>query len=95
MTENVVSFEEKSLERLDGTVFGSTAEESRIAAIGSQIEFAKRELETVQAYIDLAYTGTITVTMSDCGEPPPFAHLGSILFKLRTGPVRPGCRARI
>ncbi|WP_245497545.1 hypothetical protein [Rhizobium ruizarguesonis] len=82
MTENVVSFEEKRLERLDDTVFGSTAEEYRIAAIGSQIEFAKRELETVQAYIDLAYAGTITVTMNDCGEPPPqqpFAHLGSIL----------------
>ncbi|NKM65292.1 hypothetical protein GFL58_30720 [Rhizobium leguminosarum bv. viciae] len=83
MTENVVSFEEKRLERLDGTIFGSTAEESKIAPIGSQIEFAKRELETVQAYIDLAYAGTITVTMNDCGEPPPpqqpFAHLGSIL----------------
>ncbi|WP_246729999.1 hypothetical protein [Rhizobium ruizarguesonis] len=70
MTENVVSFEEKRLERLDDTVFGSTAEEYRIAAIGSQIEFAKRELETVQAYIDFAYAGTITVTMNDCGEPP-------------------------
>lgn len=82
ITENVVSFENKRLERLDGTLFGSTAEECRIAAIGSQIEFAKRELETVQGYIDLAYTGTITVTMNDCGEPPPqqpFAHLGSIL----------------
>ncbi|WP_327205796.1 hypothetical protein [Rhizobium beringeri] len=82
MTENVVSFEEKRLQRLDGTVFGSTAEESKIAAIGSQIEFAKRELETVQGYIDLAYAGTITVMMNDCGEPPPqqpFAHLGSIL----------------
>lgn len=82
MTVNVVSFEEKRTERLDGTVFGSTAEECKIAALGSQIEFAKRELETVQAYIDLAYTGTITVTMNDCGEPPPqqpFAHLGSIL----------------
>lgn len=82
MTENVVSFEEKRLERLDGTLFGSTAEESEIAAIGSQIEFAERELETVQGYIDLVYAGTITVTMNDCGEPPlqqPFAHLGSIL----------------
>jgi len=63
-------------------VFGSTAEESKIAAIGSQIEFAKRELETVQGYIDLAYAGTITIAMNDCGEPPPqqpFAHLGNVL----------------
>ncbi|ANK91522.1 MULTISPECIES: hypothetical protein [unclassified Rhizobium] len=36
----------------------------------------------MQGYIDLAYVGTITVTMNDCGEPPPqqpFAHRGSIL----------------
>lgn len=82
MTENVVSFEEKHLKRLDGTVFGSSAEEFKLVAVGSQIEFAKRELEIVQGYIDLAYTATITVTMHDCGEPPPqqpFAHLGSIL----------------
>ncbi|MGR9076306.1 hypothetical protein [Rhizobium leguminosarum] len=82
MTENVVSFEEKRLERLDGTVFGSTAKEFKIAAVGSQIEFAKRELETLQGYIDLAYQGTITVMMNDCSEPSPqqpFAHLGNIL----------------
>lgn len=82
MTENVVSCEEKLLERLDGTVFGSIAEECKIAAIGSQIENAKRELESLQGYIDLAYAETITVTMNDCGEPPPqqpFSHLGNIL----------------
>lgn len=30
MTEHVVSFEKKRLERLDGTLFGSTAEDSKM-----------------------------------------------------------------
>ncbi len=63
-------------------MFASSAEEFKLVAVGSEIEFAKRELEIVQGYIDLAYAGTITVTMYDCGEPPPqqpLAHLGSIL----------------
>ncbi|MBY3342878.1 hypothetical protein [Rhizobium laguerreae] len=52
MTENVVSFEEKRLERLGVTVFGSTAEECKIAAIGSQIEFAKRDQEMLSSPAD-------------------------------------------
>jgi len=81
MTENVVSFEEKRLERLDGAVFGSTAEERRRAAIGARIEFAKSELATVQNYIDLAYSGAISLMMNDGSEPPPqaFGHLGNVL----------------
>ncbi|TBG58352.1 hypothetical protein ELG71_08295 [Rhizobium leguminosarum] len=81
MTENVVSFEEKRLERLDGTVFGSTAEECKIAAIGSQIEFAKRELETVQGYVDVVHAGRIVVMTNDGNELPadPLAHLGGVL----------------
>ncbi|MGO7658941.1 hypothetical protein [Rhizobium ruizarguesonis] len=81
MTENVVSFEEKRLERLDGTVFGSTPEECKIAAIGSQIEFTKRELETVQAHIDVVHARMIVVMTNEGNElaADPLAHLGGVL----------------
>lgn len=81
MTDNVISFEEKRLEHLGGTVFGSTQDELAISAVGSQIEFARTELKLVQDYIDLAYAGTISITMNDGSEPPlqPFAHLGNVL----------------
>ncbi len=64
-----------------GTPFGTTAEELRIAAIGSKIEFSKSELQTVQAYIDVVYAGKIVVTTDDGSELPadPLAHLGSVL----------------
>jgi hypothetical protein len=81
MTDNVVSLEEKRLERLDGTLFGSTNGELQIAALTSQVEFARNELKTVQAYIDLSYAGEISMKMGDGSEPPSgcFAHLGSVL----------------
>ncbi|EJZ18455.1 hypothetical protein NE852_31520 (plasmid) [Rhizobium sp. Pop5] len=81
MTENVVSFEEKRLEVLSGTIFGSTAEERNLAAIRSNIEFARNELALVQNYIDLAYDGDVVVTMNDGtrSEPEALAHLGSVL----------------
>ncbi|MGR9206371.1 hypothetical protein ACU8OG_20930 [Rhizobium leguminosarum] len=69
MTENVISFDE-SLQSLRGTPFGVTADELRITAIGAKIEFAKSELQTVQAYIDVAYAGRITVTRDDGSELP-------------------------
>ncbi|MGR9268143.1 hypothetical protein ACU8OQ_12325 [Rhizobium leguminosarum] len=80
MTENVISFDE-SLQRLEDTPFGVTADELRITAIGSKIEFSKSELQTVQAYIDVVYAGRITVTTDDGSELPSdsLAHLGSVL----------------
>ncbi|MBB2719616.1 UNVERIFIED_ORG: hypothetical protein GGD48_004893 [Rhizobium etli] len=80
MTDNVVSFEEKRLE-VSGTIFGSTAEELKLAAIRSNIEFARNELALVQSYIDLAYDGEIVFTPSNGTRPQPeaFAHLGSVL----------------
>lgn len=80
MTENVISFGE-SLQRLQGIPFGVTADELRITAIGAKIEFAKSELQTVQAYIDVAYAGRITVTTDDGSQLPvdTLAHLGSVL----------------
>ncbi|TBG28311.1 hypothetical protein ELG79_09040 [Rhizobium leguminosarum] len=50
---------------MGGNALGTTAEELRIAAIGSKIEFAKSELQTVQAYIDVVYAGKIAVTTDD------------------------------
>jgi len=80
MTENAISSDE-SLRRLKGIPFGVTADELRITAIGAKIEFAKRELQTVQAYIDVVYAGRIAVTTDDGIELPvdTLAHLGSIL----------------
>ena len=80
MTENVISFD-KSLQRLEGIPFGVSADELRITAIGAKIEFAKRELQTVQTYIDVVYAGRIAVTTDDGSELPvdTVAHLGSIL----------------
>ncbi|MGR9372431.1 hypothetical protein [Rhizobium leguminosarum] len=81
MTENVVSFEEKRLELLAGTIFGRSAEELNAAAIRSNIEFARNELKLVQSYIDLAYGAEIAITMIDGSGPPPqaLAHLGNVL----------------
>ncbi|MBB2754627.1 UNVERIFIED_ORG: hypothetical protein GGI57_005362 [Rhizobium aethiopicum] len=81
MTENVVSFEEKRLEALSGTIFGTTAEERNLAAIRSNIEFARNELALVQSYIDLAYGGEIVYTPNDGTRPQAeaLAHLGSVL----------------
>lgn len=78
MTEDVASLDEG---QQVGTLFGTTAEELRIAAIGSKIEFAKSELQTVQAYIDVVYAGKIAVTTDDGIELPadPLAHPGSVL----------------
>ncbi|MGO7400333.1 hypothetical protein ACCS88_21115 [Rhizobium ruizarguesonis] len=80
MTENVASFDE-NLQKLVETPLGTTAEELRIAAIGSKIEFAKSELQTVQAYIDVVYAGRITVATDDGSALPIdcLAHLGSVL----------------
>ncbi|MDC7745973.1 MULTISPECIES: hypothetical protein [Rhizobium] len=80
MSENVVSFDE-NLQKLVETPFGTTSDELRIAAIRSKIEFARNELQTVQAYIDVVYAGTITVVTDHGGELPidSLAHLGSIL----------------
>ncbi|TAT79486.1 hypothetical protein ELI56_15335 [Rhizobium ruizarguesonis] len=63
-----------------GTPFGTAPEELRVAAIGSKIEFARSELQTVQAYIDVVYAGRVAVT-TDGSELPadPLAHLGSVL----------------
>lgn len=81
MTENVVSFEEKRLEALSGTLFGTTAEERNLAAIRSNIEFARNELALVQSYIDLAYGGEIIYKPNDGTRPQAkaLAHLGSVL----------------
>ncbi|MGO6736503.1 hypothetical protein ACCS71_14225 [Rhizobium ruizarguesonis] len=81
MTENVVSFEEKRLELLAGTIFGRSAEELNAAAIRSNIEFARNELKLVQSYIDLAYGAEIAITTIDGSGPPPqaLAHLGNVL----------------
>lgn len=78
MSEKVASLDE-GLQV--GTPFGTTAEELRIAAIGSKIEFARSELQTVQAYIDVVYAGRVAVTTDDGSELPaaPLAHLGSVL----------------
>ncbi|MBB4289492.1 hypothetical protein GGE16_001508 [Rhizobium leguminosarum] len=80
MTENVTSFD-GSQQRLEGAPFGVTADELRITAVGAKIEFAKSELQTVQAYIDVAYAGRIAVTTDDGSELPAdtLAHLGSVL----------------
>ncbi|MDI5928489.1 hypothetical protein [Rhizobium leguminosarum] len=81
MTENVVSFEEKRLELLAGTIFDLSAEKLNVAAIRSNIEFARSELKLVQRYIDLAYSGGIAIAMSDASGPPTqaLAHLGNVL----------------
>ncbi|MBX5157626.1 hypothetical protein HJB89_10870 [Rhizobium sp. NZLR8] len=77
MTENTAPFDE---DLHAASPFGTTAGELRIAAIGSKIEFAKSELQTVQAYIDVVYAGRITVTSDDgSGLPDSLAHLGSVL----------------
>ncbi|AXA39862.1 MULTISPECIES: hypothetical protein [Rhizobium] len=80
MAENVASFDE-NLQKLVVTPFGTTAEELRIAAIGSKIEFAKSELQTVQTYIDVVYAGRVRVATDDGSELPIdcLAHLGSVL----------------
>lgn len=80
MIENVTSFDE-SLQKLVEMPFGTSAEELRITAIGSKIEFAKGELQTVQAYIDVVYAGKIVVTTDDGSglATDPLAHLGSVL----------------
>lgn len=52
-----------------GTPFGTAPEELRVAAIGSKIEFARSELQTVQAYIDVVYAGRVAVT-TDGSELP-------------------------
>ncbi|MDK4724977.1 hypothetical protein [Rhizobium phaseoli] len=80
MTENAISSDE-SLRRLEGIPFGVTADELRITAIGAKIEFAKSELQTVQAYFDVVYAGRIAVTTDDGSELPvdTLAHLGSVL----------------
>nr|WP_183806142.1 hypothetical protein [Rhizobium sp. BK316] len=78
MSENGTSFD-ASLQI--GAPFGTTAEELRIAAIGSRIQFAQSELQTVQAYIDVIHAGKIMVTPDDGSELPAdsLVHLGSVL----------------
>ncbi|TBE02311.1 hypothetical protein [Rhizobium ruizarguesonis] len=72
---------DENLQKFVETPFGITAEELRIAAIGSKIEFAKSELLTVQTYIDVVYAGRIAVTTDDGSDLPIgcLGHLGSVL----------------
>ncbi|MEF0938908.1 hypothetical protein [Rhizobium sp. BR 362] len=78
--DNVIAFEGER-QKPEGTPFGVTAQERRITSIGSNIEFAKSELQTVQTYIDVVYAGRIMVTADDGIELPinSLAHLGSVL----------------
>ncbi|MDL2409290.1 hypothetical protein PY650_27395 [Rhizobium calliandrae] len=77
----LTAYIESDRQKPEGTPFGVTAQERRITSIGSNIEFAKNELQTVQAYIDVVYAGTITVMADDSSELPinSLAHLGSVL----------------
>jgi len=79
MTDKVIS--SATLQAAEPTPFGVTVEELRIASIGSKIEFAKSELQTVQSYIDVVYAGQIAVTADDGSHLPvdSLAHIGSVL----------------
>ncbi|MDK4728749.1 hypothetical protein [Rhizobium phaseoli] len=78
MTDKVISSD--TLQAAEPMLFGVTVEELRIASIGSKIEFAKSELQTVQGYIDVVYAGQIAVTADDGSLPvDSLAHIGSVL----------------
>lgn len=81
MSDNVVSFEDKRLQRLGGTLFGSTDGERTIAHVISRLELFKADQTLVRAYIGKIDSGEVILTPDDGSAPSPTAlvHLADLL----------------
>lgn len=81
MTDNVVSFEDRRLAKLDGTLFGKSEDETIIASTVAGLEAHLKERETVRDYIERMETGEVMLHPDD-GSPPsplPLAQLLDLL----------------
>lgn len=77
MQENV----DENINPPAASVFGTTEEETTLAAVNSRIEFAEKELAIVREYIELSFGGTVSVSMDDGSQAPAgvMVHLGGVL----------------
>jgi hypothetical protein len=77
MTDNIVSFEDRRLSKLDGTVFGTSQDEAIIASTIAGLEARRKERETVRDCIERMETGEVMLHPDDGSAPfpLPLAHL--------------------
>ena len=71
MIDNVVSFEDRRLAKLDGTLFGTSEEEVLIARTIAGLEARMKERDTVRDYIEHMETGEVMLHPDDGSAPSP------------------------
>ncbi len=81
MSDNVVSFEDKRLKRLDGMLFGTDHGERTIAHVISRLELCRADQALVRAYIETIDSGEVILQPDDGSVAPPTAliHLADLL----------------
>jgi hypothetical protein len=72
MTDNIVSFEDRRLAKLDGTLFGTSDEELIIASTIARLEARHKERDRVRDYIERLDSGEVMLHPQDGSEPSPF-----------------------
>jgi hypothetical protein len=81
MNDNVVSFEDKRLKRLDGTLFGRDEGERTIAHVVSRLELCKSDQALVRTYIETIDSGEVILMPDDgsAASPTALIHLADLL----------------
>lgn len=67
-------------------IFGKTPDESRLTALGSRLDFYRKERDLVRRYVDALDEEIVTVISSKGGEDTTYAlaHLTSVLLNYET-----------
>jgi len=71
MIDNIVSFEDRRLARLEGTLFSRSDEEVMIASVVASLEARIKERDTVRDYIERMEVGEIMLHPDDGSAPSP------------------------
>jgi hypothetical protein len=78
MTGNIVSFEDRRLAKMEGTIFGTPEDELIIAKTVAELEARVKERETVRDYVERMETGDVMLHPFD-GSTPSSLPLAQII----------------